>query len=62
MQPSALEPEALNRMEQKTTLLGRRRHELTTETVTRMLDSYTNLLNTWEHVADGAALELQWPG
>jgi len=35
---------------------------LTNETGTRMLATYTQLLNTWEQVAEGAALELRWPG
>lgn len=35
---------------------------LTNEAGTRMLATYTQLLNTWEHVAEGGALELQWPG
>ncbi len=35
---------------------------LTNEAGTRMLATYTQLLNAWEQVAEGAALELQWPG
>ncbi len=35
---------------------------LTNEAGTRMLATYTQLLNAWELVAEGAALELRWPG
>ncbi len=33
---------------------------LTDEASTRMLQTYITLLNSWEQVAEGAALELRW--
>ncbi len=33
---------------------------LTNEAGTRMLATYTQLLNAWDQVAEGAALELRW--
>lgn len=42
--------------------LQRAPHGLTNETGTRMLATCTQLLNAWDQVAEGAALELQWPG
>lgn len=39
---------------------GQRVNGLTLEAVHRMLGAYTLLLNAWEQVADGAALELRW--
>ncbi|MFZ1615720.1 MAG: hypothetical protein WAT41_00025, partial [Flavobacteriales bacterium] len=33
---------------------------ITTEVVIRMLNTYITLLNSWEQVADGSALELRW--
>jgi hypothetical protein len=35
-------------------------HGITDGTGTRMLNTYIHLLNTWEQVAEGAALELHW--
>ncbi|MBK6543334.1 MAG: hypothetical protein IPG10_19020 [Flavobacteriales bacterium] len=37
-------------------------HRLTNGTGTPMLATYTQLLSAWEQVAEGAALELRWPG
>lgn len=33
---------------------------LTDDVITRMLQTYVTLLNSWEQVAEGAALELRW--
>ena len=33
---------------------------LTDEVITRMLQTYVTLLNSWEHVEEGSALELRW--
>lgn len=33
---------------------------LTDEVITRMLQTYITLLNSWERVEEGAALELLW--
>lgn len=41
-------------------LLPRAPKGITTEVVIRMLNTYIMLLNSWEQVADGSALELRW--
>jgi hypothetical protein len=40
--------------------LGHRPKGLTTEVLQGMLATYIQLLNTWEQVSDGSALELRW--
>lgn len=40
--------------------LPRAPKRLTDEVITHMLQTYVTLLNSWEQVAEGAALELRW--
>lgn len=40
--------------------LPRAPKRLTDDVITRMLQTYVTLLNSWEQVAEGAALELRW--